>query len=168
MALVGVTRLRASGEQSPARVAGAVAGARAGALAAGPVCEVVCACDGPVLCIDVDPVDERYLLATDSRAVVTLLDLDRRAAAGEGAAMVARARPRPGAMQSSSSGPAGATRRGTPRDTVDGHTRAISSVAWYPVDTGLFATGGFDSRVVTWDTERFTPSFAWTLDGECF
>jgi len=32
------------------------------------------------------------------------------------------------------------------------HTYAISSVQWYPNDTGMFVTGSFDSTVSVWDT----------------
>lgn len=33
-----------------------------------------------------------------------------------------------------------------------GHKFSISSVVWYPVDTGLFITGSFDHRIKVWDT----------------
>lgn len=33
-----------------------------------------------------------------------------------------------------------------------GHKYAISSVLWYPVDTGLFVTGSLDHHVKVWDT----------------
>lgn len=51
---------------------------------------------------------------------------------------------------------------------VQGHTASASCVAWYPHDTGLFVTGGFDSRLIAWDTNRFTPAFAFGLDGRVF
>ena len=31
----------------------------------------------------------------------------------------------------------------------------ISSVAWYPFDTGMFITGGVDKLVRVWDTETY-------------
>ena len=31
----------------------------------------------------------------------------------------------------------------------------MSSVCWYAVDSGLFFSGGFDSRVLAWDANRF-------------
>lgn len=33
-----------------------------------------------------------------------------------------------------------------------GHQYGISSVFWYPVDTGLFVTGSFDHHIKVWDT----------------
>lgn len=33
-----------------------------------------------------------------------------------------------------------------------GHKYAVSSVSWYPVDTGLFVTGSYDHYVKVWDT----------------
>ncbi|GIL81929.1 hypothetical protein Vretifemale_10690 [Volvox reticuliferus] len=35
-----------------------------------------------------------------------------------------------------------------------GHKFMISSLAWYPVDTGLFVTGSYDCQVKVWDTNE--------------
>jgi WD40 repeat protein len=35
------------------------------------------------------------------------------------------------------------------------HTAAVSSVCWFPVDTGLFFTAGSDCRVLAWDANVF-------------
>lgn len=33
-----------------------------------------------------------------------------------------------------------------------GHRFSVSSVQWYPIDTGLFVTGSFDKNINLWDT----------------
>ena len=33
------------------------------------------------------------------------------------------------------------------KDRLDCHRYSVTSVAWYPVDTGLFVTGSFDEEV---------------------
>eukprot|EP00850_Spirogloea_muscicola_P023954 SM000411S15671 [mRNA] locus=s411:1:3178:- [translate_table: standard] len=38
------------------------------------------------------------------------------------------------------------------RQRHQGHRFAVSSVAWYPLDTGLFVTGSHDQNVNVWDT----------------
>ena len=38
--------------------------------------------------------------------------------------------------------------------------KAVSCVHWYPVDTGMFLTGGYEGRVTVWDTETFKPATA--------
>ena len=35
-----------------------------------------------------------------------------------------------------------------------GHKYAVTSVVWYPIDTGLFVTGSFDHYVKVWDTNH--------------
>lgn len=35
-----------------------------------------------------------------------------------------------------------------------GHKFGVSSAVWYPVDTGLFVTGGFDGHVKLWDANN--------------
>ena len=40
---------------------------------------------------------------------------------------------------------------GSDHDT-GGHTLAVSSVQWYPVDTGAFISSGHDGKVKFWDT----------------
>lgn len=39
-----------------------------------------------------------------------------------------------------------------PKSHPQAHKFAVSSVAWYPIDTGLFVSGGHDGRVKLWDS----------------
>lgn len=38
------------------------------------------------------------------------------------------------------------------------HKSSVTTVAWYPVDSGMFLTGGMDGVVKIWDCEAFTPA----------
>jgi DNA excision repair protein ERCC-8 len=38
------------------------------------------------------------------------------------------------------------------KSVPQGHVFSVSSVQWYPVDTGLFVTGSYDKSVNLWDT----------------
>jgi len=38
------------------------------------------------------------------------------------------------------------------KSVPQGHMYSVSSVQWYPVDTGLFVTGSFDNNINLWDT----------------
>lgn len=41
------------------------------------------------------------------------------------------------------------------RASARGHSCAVTDVAWYPVDSGLFASASADGAVKLWDAERF-------------
>lgn len=59
--------------------------------------------------------------------------------------------------------------RPIPRPSLPGHAGAVTALAWYPHDGGMFVTGGTDSRLVFWDTAAFTPAFALGgLDGPVY
>ena len=42
--------------------------------------------------------------------------------------------------------------KGDGTDRAPGHAFGVSSVAWYPVDTGVFFTASFDETAAVWDT----------------
>lgn len=101
-----------------------------------------------VACIAVDPASERWLLAADSRAGVRLFDCERKLLNSLGNQPVAtNAKPSTSSAPAAAGGGAGCA----------GHTRGVSVVAWWPVDSGLFVSGGYDGRVVAWDAASFTP-----------
>ena len=83
---------------------------------------------GCVTSLAFEPLEARLLLVADTRACVRLYDVD--AARGVGLA-------RPLAS-------------GAP-DDARAHARAVTSVAWYTRDGGLFVSGGADGRLVVWD-----------------
>ena len=162
MALSRAAAARALGAEPPGHLAAAVGGARAGSIADTPALRVLAVHTGPVLCLDLDAVDERYLLAVDTKARVALYDLAQPTAPSTTPTKPLASYSGPPPPSSSTTGSASAAA------SVAGHGGAVSSVQWYPVDTGLFVTGGFDSRVVAWDANSFQPAFSWPLDGSVY
>ncbi|KAL3684556.1 hypothetical protein R1sor_002578 [Riccia sorocarpa] len=49
-----------------------------------------------------------------------------------------------------------------------GHKYAVSSVQWYPVDTGLFVTGSFDTHVNVWDTNNLQVELQYDMPGRVY
>ncbi|XP_042405936.1 WD repeat-containing protein ATCSA-1 isoform X1 [Zingiber officinale] len=49
-----------------------------------------------------------------------------------------------------------------------GHKFAISTVIWYPVDTGLFVTGSFDHYVKVWDTNMAQVVMDFKMPGKVY
>ncbi|KAL2652749.1 hypothetical protein R1flu_020877 [Riccia fluitans] len=54
----------------------------------------------------------------------------------------------------------------TDRRVPRGHKFAVSSVQWYPVDTGLFVTGSFDTHVNVWDTNSLQVELQYDMPGK--
>lgn len=46
------------------------------------------------------------------------------------------------------------------KSVPQGHVYSVSSVQWYPVDTGLFVTGSYDKNINLWDTNTHQVSEA--------
>lgn len=55
------------------------------------------------------------------------------------------------------------------RTNLDAHKFAVSTLAWFPHDTGAFVTGGYDQQVKLWDTNEMRVVCDFTLPGrvEC-
>ena len=171
MALQGATIARETGEQPPTALSAAVASARIGTLPESPSLRVVGVHNGPVLALALDSVEERYLLAVDSKARVCLYDVNAPRALGQ---------PPPAAHEQQQQQHSTAittfppprgnsrSRASDPSSSIPIHDNSISSVQWYSVDTGMFLTGGFDARVIAWDTNSFLPAFSWKLDDKVY
>lgn len=78
--------------------------------------------------LDLERAENRYLLAGSADCSVAVYDVAQPTAGGHG----------PGdygsVLKITASNP-------------DCHRYSVSSVAWYPIDTGLFVTGSFDHQV---------------------
>jgi len=81
--------------------------------------------------LDIDATEMRYLLSAGGDGLVAVYDtadeLNKR----------------------------GFTARSIHPDKGRGHRYAVSSVQWYPFDTGMFVTSGMEGRVAVWDTNSF-------------
>jgi DNA excision repair protein ERCC-8 len=97
---------------------------------------------GGVAWLDLDPVEHRYLLA----------------AAGDGSVCAWDTQATPSAAAAGAP-PLFAVGRGAP----GGHAGAVAAAVWYPVDCGLFVSGGADCAVKVWDANRLAVAAEWTL-----
>ncbi len=121
---------------------------RAGALALSTHLELAPAHSAAVNALSIDRIDGRYLLSAASDASIALYDVEDRPAP------LPRATPAPLAPLA---------RVG--REQPGAHALAIASIEWYPMDTGLFATGGGDGLVKLWDTNLLRPACDFRLAG---
>ncbi|KAG0600734.1 hypothetical protein M758_11G057500 [Ceratodon purpureus] len=49
-----------------------------------------------------------------------------------------------------------------------GHIFSVSSVQWYPVDTGLFVTGSYDKNINLWDTNTHQVELQFKMPGKVY
>ncbi len=96
---------------------------------------------GEVLWLDLDAVEQRYLLAAAGDGAIEIYDVrDANAAcAGGGAGR--------GALRLA---PVGSVRARSRPESA--HRFAATCVAWYPVDSGMFVSGSADKSLRLWDT----------------
>ena len=98
--------------------------------------------DASIMSIALDSVDGRFLLTTGGTRLC-IYDLEHRnfVPSDSGADVVA---PMASAAAFGGANPLN-------------HQHSISSLCWYPHDTGLFVSGAFDNSVRAWDTNRLEP-----------
>ncbi|WIA19361.1 hypothetical protein OEZ85_003989 [Tetradesmus obliquus] len=89
---------------------------------------------GGIRWLDLDSVEQRYLLTAAADSTLEAFDV-LAAAAGSGQEQVQLS-------------PLFTVKRGHPA----AHKYQVTSINWYPVDTGLFITGSADQDVKVWDT----------------
>lgn len=205
----------AAGRIPPGELEARVWGARLRRLAPSARVEVVRegAQRGQVTRLDLDPVEERYLLAAAGDGTVGLYDLaegdgnygppppqpqlpqqqqrQRAGVEGGGAGVVAPAPVRVRCLQATPRGNnnggggggggngvgVGAVDgaggmggvgglvmpRGPPAAALLGHGHVVTTVQWYPLDTGLFVSGSSDGTVRVWDTNAFVTAGVFDL-----
>ena len=110
---------------------------------------------GGVTWLDLDAVEQRYLLAGAADASVAIYDTQAPPtdASGSGGGLAsgggaAANLGNPGSAAAGGGGGAIAPVAVLTKPPPGGHRFSVSSVAWYPVDTGLFVTGGWPGRGV--------------------
>ncbi|CAK9230473.1 unnamed protein product [Sphagnum jensenii] len=54
------------------------------------------------------------------------------------------------------------------KSVPQGHMYSVSSVQWYPVDTGLFVTGSFDNNINLWDTNTLQVEQQFRMPGKVY
>lgn len=130
---------------------------------------------GPVNHMDLDPYEDRFLLVAAGDATVGLYDMDAMERVPQdddngtrtGPLCVRSLHVTPKASvrvaggtrdytSDTAAGMAASTAlaaRGPP--PTEGHRYCVTSVQWYPLDTGLFVSGSTDGTVRVWDTNVF-------------
>ncbi|KAL6781620.1 hypothetical protein ACKKBF_B08775 [Auxenochlorella protothecoides x Auxenochlorella symbiontica] len=103
---------------------------------------------GGVNWLDLERVEDRYLLAASSDASVLLYDTQGQEEEAAGQVPPGQGPALPGLA------PLLSLTKASP----GGHRFSVSSAAWYPLDNGLFVTGGYDCQVKVWDAN--TPALA--------
>lgn len=89
---------------------------------------------GSVNALNFDSSDHRYLLAGFADSTISLYDMEKTIG-------MDRVEFKPLVEVTKS-------------NTVKHHTHGVSSLSWYPFDTGMFVSGGFDKTVKIWDTNE--------------
>ncbi|GBG70045.1 hypothetical protein CBR_g4873 [Chara braunii] len=56
----------------------------------------------------------------------------------------------------------------TDRKNPQGHRFSVTSVCWYPVDTGLFVTASFDKHVKVWDSNAMSVEMDFKMSGKVY
>lgn len=112
--------------------------------------EIVSAHRGSVNSLQVDLTEGRYLLAGAADASVAVYDVQ--CASHEGNGLVARHK----------------SLFVVDKQHEHGHKYAISSVSWYPVDTGLFITGSYDHHINVWDTNTSQVVMNFKMPGKVY
>mmetsp|Transcript_37389 Transcript_37389/g.88395 ORF Transcript_37389/g.88395 Transcript_37389/m.88395 type:complete len:422 (+) Transcript_37389:199-1464(+) len=93
-----------------------------------------------VSCMAIDEVEDRYLLCGYADGSLALLDVEER--------------PSPAHHKFECV---------IQKERSQGHNFAVTGVSWYPNDTGLFVSGGFDKAVKAWDTNRAEVAFTFPM-----
>jgi DNA excision repair protein ERCC-8 len=94
---------------------------------------------GGVNALALDQTERRYLLAGTVDAVVAAYDVEQPTLVDA-------------ATRRATHEPVFRLGKGDGTDRAPGHAFGVSSVAWYPVDTGVFFTASFDETAAVWDT----------------
>eukprot|EP00752_Nemacystus_decipiens_P004205 g3843.t1 len=193
MALFRTLERRRAGKESPASTADRLCSSRLSRLDLNVDVEIKSPHHGPITWLSVDSAEERYLLTGGADCTVALFDLDgsgekQPASIGDDAHQPnvrAAAMRRPGAAAAVAATAAAARRRypkelrelgRTPREPLSrgsnssygGHRHSVSVVQWYPVDTGLFVSGGMDGVVKLWDTNTLDVALEFDFKDKVF
>ena len=121
-------------------VASAARALRLGAVALSNDVELATVHSGELLALSLDHSESRYLLSAAADGAIALYDTSTTGCSAP-LAFVDR------------------------NNNEDAHRHAVTCVQWFPQDTGLFATSGFDGVVKLWDTNQMQVACDFTLTG---
>lgn len=142
---------RELGRIRPAFLANRVQSRRIQSLELANQKEIVSAHKGAVNSLQIDLTEGRYLLSGASDGSAAVYDIQQ-ATDDDGAGLVAKHK----------------SLFVVDKRLEYGHQYAVSSVLWYPVDTGLFVTGSFDHYIKVWDTNTTQVEMQFKMSGKVY
>lgn len=95
---------------------------------------------GGVNCMKIENVEQRYLLTGGGDGKIHVFDLESIPA------------------ENLRNEPIASTAR------IDRHKYSVTSVTWYPFDTGMFVTSSYDTTIKVWDTNSMKPAYEFELE----
>ncbi|KAI8079841.1 excision repair cross-complementing rodent repair deficiency, complementation group 8 [Halteromyces radiatus] len=107
--------------------------------------EVARAHRGGVTCLKMETIEQRYLMSGGSDGRIHIYDLHM--------------------------SPKGKYTKIVPIASVsryERHKYAVSSLSWFPFDTGMFISSSFDKSIRIWDTNSMTPACTFPLDSRVY
>ncbi|XP_039125945.1 WD repeat-containing protein ATCSA-1-like [Dioscorea cayenensis subsp. rotundata] len=144
-------RAREEGALPPNSFASRIRSRRTSSLELSQRKEIVSPHHGAVNSLQVDLIEGRYLLSGASDASAAAFDVQH-ATDREGNGLIAKHK----------------SLFVVDKQLEFGHKYAISSVLWYPVDTGLFVTGSLDHHVKVWDTNSVQVVMDFKMPGKVY
>lgn len=97
--------------------------------------------------LDIDPVEQKYMLSGGSDGVIAIYDLEN---ATKKLQYTCKAICTVG------------------RSHGHVHKFSVETVQWYPCDTGMFTSSSFDKTLKIWDTNRLLPAEVFTFEGTVY
>ncbi|CAI9116015.1 OLC1v1017059C1 [Oldenlandia corymbosa var. corymbosa] len=113
--------------------------------------EIVSSHRGSVNSLQVDLTEGRYLLAGAADASVAVYDVQC-ASDREADGLIAKHKPL----------------FVVDKQHEQGHKYGVSTVTWYPIDTGLFVTGSYDHHINVWDTNTTQVVMNFKMPGKVY
>ncbi|KAG2201541.1 hypothetical protein INT47_007418 [Mucor saturninus] len=130
-------RKREYGQINPLKLVRAETTKRAYTLQLSRTKEIARSHRGGVNSLKIENIEQRYLLSGDGNGNVQVFDLDSE-----------QVRKTPIAIASK----------------TDRHKYAVTSVCWYPFDTGMFVTSSYDTTIKVWDRSTMMPAEEFNLE----
>jgi len=117
--------------------------------------------------LELDPTEQRYLLAASGDGSVSAFDVGGGGGSGEAATPAAPVVAVPPLFVIGGRAPAAASSSSSSSSlpTAVAHRFAATCVTWYPVDSGAFVSGGADGEVKVWDANAEAAVAAFSLSG---
>ena len=116
-------------------------------------CEIKSCQQGPIKALEIENIESRYLLSGAGDCTIALYDLNGTSSTSS----VNNEDEVNGNGNNSNNGSKIEKMAQTTRTSNgnDGHSATVTSLQWFPVDTGCFISSSNDNTVKVWDTNQF-------------